>query len=380
MDYPVKVLHITEKLQAAGIESFIMNVYRNIDKSSVHFDFLVTRDEKEFYDEEIKSLGGKKFTIDIDKNTNTFIRILKESKELYKLLKVNDYQIVHVHSGTPLRVFYLFAAKLAGTKGRIYHSHSAEVKGPHSNLSIKKNIFRCLKQLFKFSATDYFACSKAAGEWMYTKRTIDQGKVKVLYNGIELDKFRFNKEVREKYRKEMNINDKLVIGHIGRFNHQKNHTFLIDIFNEVYKQKKDSKLLLIGIGDLQDEIRMKVESLGLSDAVEFLNVRADVNNIMQAMDVFLLPSNYEGLPVVGVEAQAAGLKVIVSDNITDEIVITDNIKLVSLSKSAEEWSNIILNEIDGFERVDVSNEIIKNGYNAEDVAKYIQKTYLESVM
>lgn len=370
----VRVLHVTEMLQAAGIESFIMNVYRNIDRSKIQFDFFITRDEKEFYDDEIKELGGKKYTIDINKDKNVFIRVLQESYQLYKFLKKTKYKIVHIHSGTPLRVFYLFAAKFAGVDKRMYHSHSAEVKGPHSLLATKKIIFKILKRMFRYSATNYFACSKAASEWMYPPKLWQD--VKVIYNGINIEKFKFNKQIREKYRNELDISDNYVIGHIGRFNEQKNHTFLIDIFNEIHKRDKKAKLLLIGEGELKEKIHEKVKKLCLDDSVIFLGVRHDVNNIMQAIDVFLLPSNYEGLPVVGVEAQASGLPTIVSDNITNEIKITDNIKMVSLSKLPSQWADIILNYKDKYDRKDMSIEITKSGYDISDTVKSITTYYL----
>lgn len=376
MNKPVRVLHVTEMLQAGGIESFIMNVYRNIDKSKVQFDFLLTRNEKEFYDEEVKSLGGTKLTIDIDKNKNVFIRVFLESIELYKILKKSDYNIIHVHSGTPLRILYLFAAKLAGIKKRIYHSHSAEVKGPHSMLIIKKYIFKFLKLFFKYSATDYFACSEAAGRWMYSKNLIKNNKVKVIYNGIELNKFIFNPNIRERYRKNLNLKENFVIGHVGRFTHQKNHDFLVEIFYELYQFDKSARLLLIGEGELKESIKLKVKSLGISKVVLFLDVRSDVNNIMQAMDVFLLPSNYEGLPVVGVEAQASGLITVFSDNITKEIDITNNVTFISLNEPSKNWANKIMSQKDTIVRGDTSKHITKNGYNIENTVKYLEEIYI----
>lgn len=371
-----RVLHVTEMLQAAGIESFIMNTYRNIDRNKVQFDFFVTRDEKEFYDDEIQSLGGKKFVVDIDKNINVFARVIKESIELKKVLKNEKYDIVHIHTGTPLRIFYLIAAKFGKVKTRIYHSHSAEVLGPHAMIGTKKIIFKILKHFFEYVGTDFFACSNAAAEWMYSSKLISNNSVEVVYNGIDLKRFEFNKDIRYDYRKKLGIENQFVIGHIGRFEEQKNHTFLIDIFNEIYISDSSARLLLIGKGDLEQEIRDKVVQYGLNDAVTFLGVRDDVNKIMQAMDVFLLPSNYEGLPVVGVEAQAAGLKMISSDNITKEVAITPNIEFVSLGKSAREWAEIILNVKENYIRNNTSELIKANGYDIKNIANKMEKFYL----
>lgn len=376
MNEPVRVLHITEMLQAGGIESFIMNVYRNIDKSKVQFDFLITRDENEFYDEEIKKLGGRKLIIDIDKNKNVFIRVFLESIQLYKILKNSDYNIIQVHSGTPLRIFYLFAAKFAGVKTRIYHSHSAEVKGPHSMITIKKYVFKFLKLFFEYAATDYFACSEEAGKWMYSKKLIQNNKVKVIHNGIELNKFKFNSDIREKYRQELNLKDNFVIEHIGRFTHQKNHNFLIDVFDAIYKIDKSARLLLIGEGELKKNIQLKVNDLGLAEVVIFLGIRSDVNNIMQAMDVFLLPSNYEGLPVVGVEAQASGLMTVFSENITREIDITENSMFISLNEPSNIWASKVMNKKNSTVRGNSLKDIIKYGYNIEYIAKYLEGIYI----
>ena len=371
----IRVLHVTEMLQAAGIESFIMNVYRNIDRERIQFDFFITRDEKEFYDDEISKLGGKKFVTNFNQNSNVFIRVLKESKALYKFLKKSDYQIIHVHSGTPLRIFYLLAAKCAGVKKRIYHSHSAEVKGPHSNLGIKKVIFKFLKVFFPLFGTDFFACSKAAGEWMYTKNMIRHDKVRVIYNGINSIEFQYDEEVRKVYRKELGLENKFVIGHVGRFNTQKNHTFLIDIFREIQTMDKQTVLLLLGEGELEGNIREKVSNLNLSETVKFLGVRHDVNKVMQAMDAFVLPSNYEGLPVVGVEAQAAGLPMFWSDNITNEVVITPNINLLSLNLSAKEWAKIIMQKGKKNHRKNMLDYIVKSGYDLSKSDNELQKFY-----
>ncbi|MEI3337479.1 MAG: glycosyltransferase family 1 protein [Clostridium sp.] len=371
----IRVLHVTEMLQAAGIESFIMNVYRNIDRERIQFDFFITRDEKEFYDDEISKLGGKKFVTNFNQNSNVFIRVLKESRALYKFLKKSDYQIIHVHSGTPLRIFYLLAAKCAGVKKRIYHSHSAEVKGPHSNLGIKKVIFKFLKVFFPLFGTDFFACSKAAGEWMYTKNMIRHDKVRVIYNGINSIEFQYDEEVRKVYRKELGLENKFVIGHVGRFNTQKNHTFLIDIFREIQTMDKQTVLLLLGEGELEGNIREKVSNLNLSETVKFLGVRHDVNKVMQAMDAFVLPSNYEGLPVVGVEAQAAGLPMFCSDNITNEVVITPNINLLSLNLSAKEWAKIIMQKGKKNHRKNMLDYIVKSGYDISKSVNDLQKFY-----
>ncbi len=369
-----RVLNVTECLQSAGIESYIMNVYRNIDRNSVQFDFLVTRNQKEFYDDEIKCLGGKKFIIDRMKIKSTFLRVIFESIEMYKFLKKEDYSIIQIHSGTPLRVFYLIAAKAAKVPKRIYHSHSAEVFGPHKGLYIKKKIFKLIRKLIPLYATDMLACSKAAARWMYPSEV--QDRVKVINNGIILDKFIYDEKIRNEYRKKFNVENKKVIGHVARFNHQKNHTFLIDIVAEVVKKDSNYILWLIGNGELQQEIKEKVKQLNLEDNVKFLGVRDDVNKLMQAMDIFVLPSNYEGLPVVGIEAQTSGLKCLFSDKITDEVIITDKCKVIELNK--EKWITELLDfNINEENKRNYEKEIKNAGYDIEKTVQDLYMLYLK---
>ena len=371
MDKTVRVLNVTTVLRAAGIESFIMNMYRNVDRKKIQFDFMVMRDEKEFYDEEIKSLGGRKFTISVS-GKNTLLRIFKESIELYKFLKKNPYQIVHIHYTTPLRAFYLFAAKKAGVPVRIYHSHSAEVSGK-SNIKIKTYNF-CKKKITKW-ATDYFACSKAAAEWMYDKDLINSGRVQIIFNGIDITRFAYNSKVREEIRKQLNIENNFIIAHTGRFLPQKNHHFIIDVFREVQKIDPSSKLLLLGEGQLQDEIQQKVNSLDLQENVIFLGVKKNVEDYLSAADCYIMPSLYEGLPVAAVEAQCSGLPCVLSDNITKEVALTENTLFLSLDKPAEYWAEKIL-EFRQLSRIDGSDIIENNGYNIKLVAEKLQHTYM----
>jgi len=368
-------------LQSAGIENFIMNVYRHIDRTKIQFDFLVTRNQEEFFDDEIAFLGGKKHTIDCMNTKNVLFRVLKESFQIFKFLKKSpEYKIMHVHSGTPLRVFYLLAGKMAKCPVRIYHSHSAEVKGPHSNLGLKKYVFKILLQLFPYWGTDFFACSKLAAEWMYSQRMINAELVKVINNGIDLNVFSFNHEIRQEFRSKMNINDnQFVIGHIGRFDDQKNHTFLINIFQVVVNKNPNAILWLIGTGELKEKIREKVQRLKLEKHVVFLGVRSDVMNLMQAMDVFLLPSNYEGLPVVAVEAQAVGLPCVMSDTITEEAKIIPNSFFISLNASLDFWSDKVCQfacvEKQIFEKRKTSEYLSRCGFDIRDVARDIEQFY-----
>lgn len=332
-EYPIRVAHIIGKWVGGGVESVVMNYYRHIDRSKIQFDFICDNDSTDIPYNEIEELGGRVILIP------PYQKVISYHKELKKVLREGNYKIVHSHINT-LSVFSLCAAKAAGVPVRIAHSHSTT-----NPKEWKKNLLKqMLRPLSKIFATDYFCCSELAGRWLFGDKTYDEGKVYLLNNAIDTEKFKFNEEVREKVRKELNIDEDIfVVGHIGRFVEQKNHTFLIDIFNEVHKVKPNSKLMLVGQGPLKETVEEKVNRLGLSDSVLFLGQRNDVNELYQAMDVFVLPSLYEGLPVVGVEAQAAGLPCVFSSDMTSETKILVDTIFLPIKGCITEWQNNVLN-------------------------------------
>ena len=294
---PIRIAQIVGKWLGGGVEAVVMNYYRHLDHDKIQFDFICDDDSTNIPYDEIEKLGGKVILIP------PYQKVFKYQKELRRVLRDGKYKIVHSHINT-LSVFPLYAAKKVGVPVRIAHSHSTTNKKEW-----KKNLLKqVLRPFSKKYATNYMCCSELAGRWLFGDKTYDEGKVYLLNNAIDLDKFKYDKKIRDKKRKELGIKeDTIVIGHIGRFVAQKNHTFLIDIFNQFHKKKKNSILLLAGQGPLQEEIKNKVRELGLNDSVRFLGQRNDANELYQVFDVFLLPSLYEGLPVVGVEAQASGL-------------------------------------------------------------------------
>lgn len=331
---PIRVLQIIGFVCGGGVEAVIMNYYRNIDRNKVQFDFIIDGYEKTTLDNEISSLGGKVYKVE-PYTKNPF----KNIYQIYRIIKDNNYQIVHSNMNT-LAVFSLFAAWLAGAKVRILHNHSTAVKSEKLR-SAMKYILRPFAPIF---ANKYLACSKLAGEWMYGKKKMEEGKVKVLNNAINVDDFAYDVNLRMKLRQDLNIDENiLVIGHVGRFMYQKNHDFLIDIFREIHKQKNNSLLLLIGDGSLREIIKAKVQNYGLKDCVKFLGLRKDVKDLYNVMDVFVLPSWYEGLPVVSVEAQANGLPCFVSDKVSKECYLSSSMHFISLDKNADIWSKEILN-------------------------------------
>ncbi|MBB1532352.1 glycosyltransferase [Candidatus Saccharibacteria bacterium] len=315
---PIIVAQIMGKWVGGGVESVIMNYYRHLDHSKVQFDFICDEDSTRIPYDEIKKLGGRVFLVPKYQNLPKYLKALE------KLFKENQYRIVHSNINT-LSVFPLYAAKKAGVPIRISHSHSTS-NPKEWKRNLIKNILRPFSKRY---ATDYFACSELAGRYLFGNKAFDQGEVKIIHNAIDIDKFKFDEVARKKLRKEFGIKDStVVIGHVGRFVQQKNHTFLVDVFKEYHKKNPDSKLLLVGSGPLEDEIKRKVKRLGLDDSVFFLGQRDDTNKLYSVMDIFCLPSLYEGLPVVGVESQAAGLPIIFSNGVSHEAIISKNAKIV----------------------------------------------------
>lgn len=315
---PVIVAQIMGKWIGGGVESVIMNYYRHLDHTKVQFDFICDEDSTRIPYDEIKKLGGRVFLVP------KYQKLPQYLKALEGLFRKNQYCIVHSNVNT-LSVFPLYAAKKAGIPVRISHSHSTS-NAREWKRNIIKNILRPFSKKY---ATDYFACSELAGRYLFGNKTFDQGKVKIIHNAINLDKFKFDPEARKKLRKELDIKEKtVVIGHVGRFVKQKNHDFLIDVFKEYHTKNPDSKLLLIGTGPLEEKIKAKVEKLNLSDSVLFLGQREDTNKLYSVMDVFCLPSLYEGLGMVLIEAQMNGLPCLASDEVPREAKITENIDFI----------------------------------------------------
>lgn len=364
---PMRVAQIMGKWLGGGVESVVMNYYRNIDRKKVQFDFICDEDSKYIPRKEIESLGGKIILVP------PYQKPFKYHKELKKILEKGKYKIVHSHIST-MSFFSLWAAKSANVPVRIAHAHSTTNKQEK-----RKNLMKqILKPLSKVFATDYFCCSELAGRWLYGNKTYNHGRVYLLNNAIDVDKFKYNEEIRNKKRKELNIKkNEIVIGHVGRFVNQKNHEFLIDIFNEIYKQNKNSILLLAGDGPLKIEIENKVKELGLEKNVQFLGQRNDIDELYQAMDAFVLPSLYEGLPVVGVEAQASGLPCFFSSNMTEEVNLLDSTKFIDLNHTSKYWADKILKEIKSFTRKDMSLEITNGNFNIKTEARKLEDYYLK---
>lgn len=360
----IRVLQIVPNMHSAGLENLIMNIYRNIDRSKIQFDFLVHYSGKYDFDDEITKMGGIIYHFPVMEDKN----VIRYYFQLVKFFRQHpEYKVIHGHMPS-LGLIYMHAAKKAGIPIRIMHSHSAgtsnNLKGKIKGISVK---------LAKYPSNYLLACSEKAGKFQYGK-----SKFKVMHNAIDAKQFSYNPDIREEVRKELGLSDEVAFLHIGRFTKLKNHRFLLEIFNEYLKLNPNSKLFLMGEGELQSEIHESVADKRLENQIIFLGVRADAWRIYQACDMFLLPSFHEGLPMVGVEAQASGLTSVMSDTVTPEVDVTGLVHFISLKESAAKWAAEIQKIINfGAKRTDTYDKIVAAGYDMCHEASKIQDMYID---
>ena len=358
---PIKVLQILPGGKVCGgIENFVMNYYRNINKEKVIFDFLVHYDEKGYYDDEIKKIGGKIYYTNVRRDKNIFKYIIFLNRFFRKH---KEYSIIHGHM-PGLAPLYFLIAKINGVKCRIAHSHVTDTER-----TLKGRVLKIIIKSIKLFSNKYFACSSDAGKFMFGKRNYT-----IIKNAIDFNKFKFNEEIRKQLRKEYDLENKFVIGCVGRFNQQKNHTFLIKIFNEILKIKSNSILVLIGEGELEEDIKNEAKEYGILNKILFLGVKKDVDKYYNSFDCFVLPSNFEGLGIVLIEAQVNGLPAITSDVVPKEAKVSKLITFKSLNNAPKEWARIILKQATR------KNEIIsieKKGYNLKKEAVKLENLYIK---
>jgi len=371
MTEPIRILHIVGRMDRGGIESFIMNLYRNIDKTKVQFDFLCHYGREAAFNEEIRKMGGRIYEMPAIKNENKiyYHKIISYIRALNNFFDNNNYKIIHGHM-TNTALIYMLIAKKNGVKNMIAHSHLSK-----SKKGVNGFITDILQTPISYIASDHFACSKVAAEWLFSKKINNSGVVKIINNSIDVEEFKYSLEVREKMRVKLKLENSFVIGHVGRFYHEKNHDFLIDIFKEILKEKNNAKMILVGDGPLKPTIHEKVKMLGLENNIIFLGVREDISDLMQAMDVFVLPSHFEGLPVVTVEAQASGLPCVFSSAVTSETNLTQRVKYVSLNNDPKKWAVEIIQIYQQYARLDTSETIREKGYDVKFLAKELEKFY-----
>lgn len=360
----IRVLHVVERMGYGGIETFLMNIYRNIDRNQIQFDFAVYAKEKGEYDDEIRKLGGNIYYFNSRRDG-----IINYYKSWDRFLKENyrNYTTIHMHVSSLTTIIPIKVAKKYNIKNRIIHAHNTYQAGTIHNILNKLHQINIMKY-----ATKLFACSTEAGEYVFGKN-----KFKIIKNGIKAEEYTFDEKKRLEEREKLNIKKgQLAIIHIGRFSEQKNHKFLIKIFKEFNEIESNSKLYLIGIGELKDKIESEIKQMNLNDKVVFLGTRDDVPQVLQAMDVFLFPSNYEGLGIVAIEAQASGIQCFISDKVPKEVMITDLVNYISLNKNEKEWAQILKERININQRRNTYKEVLNNGYDIKNTSKILIKYYL----
>lgn len=372
---PVRILNVIGRMDRGGIETLVMNIYRNIDRSLIQFDFLAHYNKPEAdFNSEIISLGGRIFEMPQIKTTKSarYHMVFKYRKALKEFfISHQEYEVIHLHMTNTAALLIPIAKKYGNVKVIISHSHLTRAREGIIGL-----ITNVLQRRIEKDSTDYFACSKEASKWFYSDKLIKSGAIKIINNAVDSDKFAFSESTRINTRNLLGISDKFVIGHVGRFFPQKNHKYILQIFERLLLARKNAVLLLIGEGVLKDEIINQAKEKGIQDNIYFLGNRDDVNILMQAMDVFLMPSLFEGLPVVGVEAQASGLPCVFSDVITKEVDIIGSSKFISLESSLDTWVNEIL-KFELYERKNSKETIVAKGYDIKQIAMDLQKFYLE---
>lgn len=357
---PIRILHVVTYMGRGGLETMIMNYYRHMNRSLVQFDFLVHRDFRADYDDEIEALGGAIYRLpQLVPWSATYRTALNTF-----FAEHPEYRVVHVHQDC-LSSIILKAAAQNGVPVRIAHSHNA-----NQDKNLKYPVKLWYRRSIPRYATELFACGKDAGDWMFRG-----APYKIINNAIDTATYAMSSKTRECVRRSLGLTDEFAVGHVGRFAPQKNHAFLLDAFAALVKYEPHAVLLLVGDGMEKEKIHQKAMALGLSERIRFLGVRSDVAELMQAMDVFAFPSLYEGLGIVLVEAQAAGLPCVLSDTIPSDAHLTDLVRVVPLSSGAETWAQVLL-DTRTLPRTDHRAEIAAHGFDITAEAKKLQEFYL----
>lgn len=364
---PIRILQITGGMNMGGIENFIMNIYRNIDRNKIQFDFLIHQEEKQIFEDEINFLGGKVFRIPSLAKVGHF-KYLKGLRDFF--LSHQEYQIIHSHYNT-ISGIILKEARKCSIKNRISHSHTAYPKYKLLE-SIYKNYS---KYLLRKNATEYLACSKEAGEWLYGKNK----KFKIIKNGIDINKFLFDEKIRKSEREKLGMKEFSILC-LGRLSKEKNHMFLLEVMEEINKKEKDITLYIVGMGILENQLKQEVKNRKLEN-VKFLGVQKEVYKLLNAMDLMVFPSIYEGLGIVAIESQSNGLTVLASENIPDEADMKAGLFYkFNLSSGAEKWARKILELKSTIVRKKIKEQeviLLKSEYNIKKIVQEIENLYLE---
>lgn len=365
----IRILHILHSMNRGGAEAMLMNYYRNIDREKVQFDFLLTEQNHCQYEDEIVSMGGRVFRVPL----LTFTNPMPYIRGVRQFLKEHpEYKIVHSHTSSKSAV-PLWVAKQCGVPVRVCHSHNNK-----SETGISGLIRNLLKYPLRKVATDFFSCGDEASRWLYGKKLANSGIVHVLKNAINVEQFAYNIDFRKEIRQKYNIREEsIVLGMVARFSHQKNHLFALDVLKSLTDEQQDVKLMLVGDGELRSDIQQKTTQLGITANLIMVGIVPDVYKYLQAMDVVLMPSFNEGLPVSMIEAQARGVKCVISTGVPQEVDVTGNVTSLPLDVNA--WTDSIHSMPKGWRDPDAKLKVARAGYDIRVAAKELENWYIDQI-
>ncbi|MEW4354203.1 glycosyltransferase family 1 protein [Streptococcus pneumoniae] len=351
-----KVLYYLNSLGSGGVEAYSIHLYRHINKDEIDLDIVTFQQREEFFDQELASLGGKKIPLVYERSRNKWKNRFQAMKFLYRLAKSGEYDIAYFNFDAPASILkYPLICRLAGMKKIVVHSHNASSFNPSF---LRKWIDAVGRKLSSLLVTEKLACSEEAALWMFGTTA----GVHDIKNGIEVEEFVYNDSTRKQMRAELSISeDTFVLGSIARFHKQKNHVFMLSMFEKLLRVRPNSRLIAVGEGDLKQEMEDLAKELKIADKVLFLGARKDIPQLLQAMDVFVLPSLYEGLGIVAIEAQAAGLKCLLADTVPKEAKITNHATFLPLKEEA--WVEALA-DFKTYERCDMRQAIREAGYDS----------------
>jgi len=374
----LRVLHILGHLQNAGAEMSIMNYYRHLDNTQVQFDFFLYASKKKhgvdkyFFEDEATQLGANIYHHPVHGGFNPITNpgFAKKMFEIFKEDK--NIKIVHIHIATPRAAAVVaMVARVAGIKVRIVQCHSVVTDLPFST-----SVF---KPLLRRAASHWMACSTEAGRALFGEKAWDKSKrTYLMLNARKLEEFRLDQEKRSAKRRELSIDTKLVAISVARLSLVKNITFLLDVFSHLLRKHSNAVLLIAGEGHIEGELKNKAKELGIENSVNFLGLRSDVPELLFAADVYAMPSIREGLPGAAIEAQAAGLPCLLSDTISKETKVTENVQFLPINQGVDEWAEAII-KLKDFKRRDTYEDVRQAGYEIADAAKKLQEFYLQAV-
>lgn len=362
-----KIIHFSLANAKGGITQYVLNNWKYIDKTKFRFD-IVTFGEKLDFQKDLEAEGCRVFYVK-NRAENNLKLFQNEIQQIFS----NGYDVVHLHTSYWKSFELEKLAKQAGIPKIIVHAHNTAVFDDNGREEKEKQHYKLREELTTDIATDFWACSRLAAEWLYSDK-IPQEKIHIMNNAIDVHSFMFNGQKRKEIRQRLGWDDKLIIGHVGRFSYQKNHEFLIELMKETVKIKEDVRLVLIGRGPLVDKIQLLIKQYHLVDKVFLAGACDDVNCWLQAVDIFALPSHFEWLPIVAIEAQASGAKCLVSDTVTKETAVTDNISFLPLDVSV--WQDRILSDkIETENRRKYADQVIQAGYDITQYMKTLENMY-----